>query len=320
MKKYTVLLSLIVLASCKTTTRRKDYETSGNPFMETWDTPFGVPPFNLIKDEHYMPAFEEGMKENLAEIDAIVANEEKPTFENTLEALERTGELLNKVQYVFYNLTSSNTNPKLQELQRELSPLISAHYDKISLNEGLFKRVEALWQNKDNLNLNAEQLKLLEDTRKGFVRSGALLSTEEKEQITKINSEISELTTAFGQNLLAETNGFELVLTKDDLEGLSEGVIAAAAATATQKAENATDEETKAKYKDRYVFTPHRSSMYPFLTESNRRDLREQLYKAYVMRGDNGNENDNKEIAAKISKLRAERAQLWAIPLTRILF
>jgi len=318
MKKLLFISAIVLLGACKTETNKtetdktttEDSQISGNPFYQDWDTPFGVPPFDKIKDEHYMPAFKKGMEENLAEIDVIVNNSEAPTFANTLEELERTGELLTKVQRVFFNLTGSNTNPKLQELQRELSPLISAHYDKITLNEDLFKRVEAVYQERENLKLSAEQLKLLEDTRKSFVRSGALLNKEQKAKITEINSKISELTTAFGQNLLAETNGFELVLDKADLEGLSDGIIAAAAETAAQKMEKAETEEEKAKYKDKYVFTPHRSSMYPFLTQSSRRDLREQLYKSYVQRGDNDNETDNKEIAAKIAKLRAERAQL----------
>jgi peptidyl-dipeptidase Dcp len=211
---------------------------------------------------------------------------------------------------VFSNLASSNTNPKLQELQRELSPMLSAHYDKISLNEGLFNRVEAVWQEKESLDLTSEQRKLLEDTRKQFVRSGALMSEEQKKQITEINSKISGLSTSFGQNLLAETNGFELILNLSDLDGLSDGVIAAALDAASQKMEKAETEEEKERYKDKYVFTPHRSSMYPFLTESTRRDLREKLYKSYVMRGDNNNETDNKKIAAQIAKLRAERAQI----------
>jgi peptidyl-dipeptidase Dcp len=211
---------------------------------------------------------------------------------------------------VFSNLASSNTNPKLQELQRELSPMLSAHYDKISLNEGLFNRVEAVWQEKESLDLTSEQRKLLEDTRKQFVRSGALMSEEQKKQITEINSKISGLSTSFGQNLLAETNGFELILNLSDLDGLSDGVIAAALDAASQKMEKAETEDEKQRYKDKYVFTPHRSSMYPFLTESTRRDLREKLYKSYVMRGDNNNETDNKKIAAQIAKLRAERAQI----------
>jgi peptidyl-dipeptidase Dcp len=281
-----------------------------NPFFQEWNTAYEVPPFMDIKDEHYMPAYQKGMEENLSEIDVIVKNPETPTFANTIEELERTGKLLTKVSRVFSNLASSNTNPKLQELQRELSPMLSAHYDKISLNEGLFNRVEAVWQEKESLDLTSEQRKLLEDTRKQFVRSGALMSEEQKKQITEINSKISGLSTSFGQNLLAETNGFELILNLSDLDGLSDGVIAAALDAASQKMEKAETEEEKERYKDKYVFTPHRSSMYPFLTESTRRDLREKLYKSYVMRGDNNNETDNKKIAAQIAKLRAERAQI----------
>ncbi|MEM9931157.1 MAG: M3 family metallopeptidase, partial [Bacteroidota bacterium] len=310
MEKYLVLLVLVLLAACQKPAEQTETATATNPFEQEWDTPFGVPPFDQIKDEHYMPAFKAAMAENLEEIDAIVNNPAAPTFANTLEELERSGRMLYKVSYVFYNLTSSNTNPTLQDLQRELSPLTSAHYDKISLNADLFERVEAVWKDRDNLDLNAEQLRLLEDTRKGFVRSGALLDQDQKDQITAINAKISELTTAYGQNLLAETNGFELILEEKDLEGLSEGIMAAAAETAAQKMEEAETEEAKAVYQDKYVFTPHRSSMYPFLTESTRRDLREQLYTAYVQRGDNDNDTDNKAIAAEIAKLRAERAQL----------
>ncbi|MCH2215906.1 MAG: M3 family metallopeptidase [Flavobacteriales bacterium] len=312
MKKLLLIMGIGLLAACESQPEKSENATpiAENPFFQEWTTPFGIPPFGQIKDEHYMPAFERGMEENLAEIDAIVNNPEEPTFSNTLEELERSGKLLTKVQRVFGNLTGSNTNETLQELQRELSPLLSAHSDKISLNEGLFDRVEAVYQQRESLDLSAEQLKLLEDTRKSFVRSGALLDEEEKAKITEINSELSELLTAFGQNLLAETNGFELILEESDLEGLSEGVRAAAAEAAAEKAESAETDEDKVKYEGKYVFTPHRSSMYPFLTESDRRDLREQLYTAYTQRGDNDDEEDNKEIAAKIAKLRAERAKL----------
>ncbi len=310
MKKLLFAIVIALFSACQTSSDQTTLNASENPFEQEWNTPFEVPPFNKIKDAHYMPAFKKGMEENLAEIDAIVNNPEAPSFANTLEELERSGKLLTKVQRVFFNLASSNTNPKIQELQRELSPLISAHYDKISLNEGLFKRVETIWQARESLDLSNEQRKLLADTRKSFVRAGALLNEEQKAQITEINSKISELTTAFGQNLLAETNGFELILDKDDLDGLSEDIIAAASETAAQKMEKAETDKEKAKYKDKYVFTPHRSSMYPFLTQSNRRDLREQLFTSYIQRGDNDNETDNKEIAAKLAKLRAERAQL----------
>jgi peptidyl-dipeptidase Dcp len=281
-----------------------------NPFLVAYDTPFQVPPFNKIKDEHFMPTFELGMQEQLTEIDAIVNNPESATFENTVEELERTGKLLGKVSSVFFNLTGSNTNPELQKLQRELSPLMSAHYDKINLNNALFKRVEAVYQARNTLDLTPEKLKFLEDSRKGFVRSGALLTAEQKAKITTLNAELSELTTAYGQNLLAETNGFELILDKTDLDGLSDGIIQAAANTAQQKMTSAESDQEKAKYQDKYVFTPHRSSMYSFLTESTRRDLREKLYKAYTNRGDNNNANDNKEVAAKIAQLRAKRAQV----------
>ena len=307
MKRLILITVLLFIVSCQ---QESKMDPNINPFFQEWNTPYEVPPFLDIKDEHYMPAYEQGMKENLEEIDAIVNNPEAPTFANTIEELERTGKLLSKVGRVFSNLASSNTNPKLQELQRELSPMLSAHYDKISLNEGLFNRVDAIWQNRENLDLTKEQTKLLNDTRKGFVRSGALLSEDQKERISEINSKISGLSTSFGQNLLAETNGFELILEASDLEGLSDGVIAAAADAASQKMDSAESDEEKDKYKDKYVFTPHRSSMYPFLTESTRRDLREKLYNSYVMRGDNNNDTDNKEIAAQIAKLRAERAQI----------
>ena len=307
MKKLFLISALLLIVGCQ---QQSNMDPNINPFFQEWNTAYEVPPFMDIKDEHYMPAYQKGMEENLSEIDVIVSNPEPPTFANTIEELERTGKLLTKVARVFSNLASSNTNPKLQELQRELSPMLSAHYDKISLNEGLFNRVEAVWQEKESLDLTSEQRKLLEDTRKQFVRSGALMSEEQKKQITEINSKISGLSTSFGQNLLAETNGFELILNLSDLDGLSDGVMAAALDAASQKMEKAETEEEKQRYKDKYVFTPHRSSMYPFLTESTRRDLREKLYKSYVMRGDNNNETDNKEIAAQIAKLRAERAQI----------
>ena len=307
MRKLIFIPALLLIVACQ---QQSNMDPNINPFFQEWDTAYEVPPFMDIKDEHYMPAYKKGMEENLSEIDVIVNNTEAPTFSNTIEELERTGKLLGKVSRVFSNLASSNTNPQLQELQRELSPILSAHYDKISLNEELFKRVESIWQERNAIDLTSEQHKLLNDTRKQFVRSGALMNEEEKKQITEINSKISGLSTSFGQNLLAETNGFELILEKSDLDGLSEGIIAAASEAASQKMEKAETKQEGEKYKDKFVFTPHRSSMYPFLTESTRRDLREQLYNSYVMRGDNNNETDNKEIAAQIAKLRAERAEI----------
>ena len=176
MKKLILIMGLIVFASCQQNPKMND---NINPFFQEWNTQYQVPPFLQIKDEHYMPAFEKGMEENLAEIDSIVNNPEEPTFENTIEELERTGKLLTKVQRVFSNLAGSNTNPKLQELQRELSPMISAHYDKIALNEGLFLRVESIWNNRENFSLTDEQVKLLKDTRKQFIRDCLFLSKRE---------------------------------------------------------------------------------------------------------------------------------------------
>ena len=310
MKKLLFISTLFLIFSCQETKNNFSINTDVNPFFQKWNTPYEVPPFLYIKDEHYMPAFKKGMKENLDEIEKIIKNNETPNFTNTIEELERSGKLLSRVQRTFFNLAGSNTNTKLQELQRELSPTLSAHYDKISLNKDLFLRVEKVWIERDKLDLTNEQLKLLEDTRKGFVRSGALLDSLQKLKITGINSKLSELTTQFGQNLLAETNNFELILNKSDLEGLSDGVIAASHEAAIRKMNQLETIEEKDQYKNKYLFTPHRTSMYPFLTESTRRDLREKLYNGYIMRGDNNNKNDNKIIAAKIAKLRAEKADL----------
>ena len=310
MKKILFITSVLIVFACQETKNKFVINQEINPFFQEWNTPFGVPPFKYIEDHHYMPAFEKGMDENLSEIDKIVQNVEPPSFANTIEELERSGNLLSRVQRTFFNLAGSNTNPTLQELQRELSPTLSSHYDKISLNKELFLRVETIWKDKDELELTNEQLKLLEDTRKGFVRSGALLDSMQKLKITEINSKLSELTTLFGQNLLAETNNFELILNNSDLEGLSDGVIAASHEAAIRKMNELESIEEKEKYKNKYLFTPHRTSMYPFLTESTRRDLREKLYNGYIMRGDNNNNNDNKIIAAKIAKLRAKKANL----------
>ncbi|MEM9103041.1 MAG: M3 family metallopeptidase [Pseudomonadota bacterium] len=283
---------------------------ASNPFFQDYKTPFEIPPFESISVEHYKPAFEKGMADEILEVEKITKNSETATFDNTIVAMERTGQLLQKVSRVFFALASADTNPELQGLQREMSPMLSAHRDKISLNPELFARVKYVWDNKDNFKLNKEQRKLLEDYYKGFVRSGALLEGDKKKRLTEINGEISRLTVEFGQNLLAETNGFELILTKDDLAGLPEDIVIAAASAATNKAKKAETDEEKAKYQDKYVFTPHRSSMYPFLTYSTRRDLREKLYQSYILRGDNDNTKDNKKIVSKIASLRAERAAL----------
>jgi len=273
---------------------------SDNPLLAAYETPFNVPPFDKIKDEHFKPAFEEALKQHNLEIDSIVNNADEATFDNTIIALENAGSLLSNVSTVFYNLNSANTNDSIQSLAKELAPQISAHSDEISLNAKLFERVKSVFANKDKFALDAEDLKLLEETYKGFVRSGANLSESNKEALKKINSELSVLTTQFGQNLLAETNAYELVVDKkEDLAGLPEGLISAAADVA------------KAKGKEgKWVFTLSNPSVMPFLQYAENRELRKNIWDAYQKRGNNDNENDNKEILVKIANLRLEKAKL----------
>lgn len=273
---------------------------SDNPLLAAYETPFNVPPFDKIKDEHFKPAFEEALKQHNLEIDSIVNNTDEATFENTIIALENAGSLLSNVSTVFYNLNSANTNDSIQSLAKELAPQISAHSDEISLNAKLFERVKSVFANKDKFALDAEDLKLLEETYKGFVRSGANLSESNKEALKKINSELSVLTTQFGQNLLAETNAYELVVDKkEDLTGLPEGLISAAADVA------------KAKGKEgKWVFTLSNPSVMPFLQYAENRELRKNIWDAYQKRGNNDNESDNKQILVKIANFRLEKAKL----------
>jgi len=271
-----------------------------NPFFKKYDTPFEVPPFHLIKEDHYVPAFKKGMEDHKKEIDAIINCAKEPDFANTIEALEHSGKLLSRVANVFFSLYSSLTNKTMQDIAKDMSPLLSKHRDDINLSEALFKRVKTVYDSRDNFKLDLEQKKVLEEYYKGFVRGGANLNSEDKDKLRKINQELSMLGLQFGKNLLAETNGFKMVLDKkEDLVGLPDSVIAAAAETAEAMGE-----------KGKWVFTPQRPSWTPFLQYSPRRDLREKLYKGYIMRGDNNNENDNKEIVAKIASLRVKRAKI----------
>lgn len=273
---------------------------ASNPFFTKYNTPYEVPPFHLIKNEHFKPAILEGIKQHQAEIDAIIKNPKAPTFENTIVAMEKSGELIYKTTTVFYNLNSANTNEEIQAIARELAPEISAHSDNINLNDALFQKVKTVWNQKDKLKLSKEEAKLLEKTYKGFVRSGANLSAKDKEKLRAINSELSVLTLKFGQNILAETNKFELVVdSKDDLKGLNEEIIESAAETA------------KARGKEgKWVFTLSNASVMPFLQYSANRKLRETIWNAYVNRCNNGDEFDNNQIALKLANLRAEKARL----------
>ena len=277
-----------------------------NPFYKNYKTQFEIPPFSEIEEKHFMPAYFKGMEEHNNEIEQIIQNTERPSFENVIIAMERSGELLDKVNAVFFNLSGSATNEKLQEIEKEISPKLSQHYDSISLNPYIFKKVSLLWENVDNLNLSKEERKILEETYKRFIRSGALLEGLDKDRYADINQEISKLSVQFSQNLLAETNNFEIILSRDDLKGLPEDIVNLAKEEADNKFKKTSDK----KYVNKYIFTPHRSSMYPFLTYSERRDLREKLYTGYIMRGDNDNEYDNKNITSKIASLRVEKANI----------
>ena len=298
MKTNTLLiLSLsVMLSSCS-----QKKQVVDNPFLKSYETTYEIPPFEKIENKHYMPAFDAGISEQKAEIEKIVSNTDAPTFENTILAMEYSGKLLTKVSQVFFNLTEANTNDELQNIAKEISPKLSLHEDEILLNDKLFQRVKAVYDQKDKLSLNQEQAKLLDETFKSFIRSGANLNSEQKERIKKINEELSVLTLQFGDNVLAETNNFKLVIdNKDDLAGLPESVITTAA------------EESKEPGK--WVFTLQKPSWIPFLQYSEKRDLREKLYKAMYNRGNNNNEFDNKEIIKKILTLRTERSQMLGFP------
>ena len=271
-----------------------------NPFFEEYETPFKIPPFEKIKFEHYEPAFMQGIDEHQKEIVKIAQNEKEPTFENTLEALESSGKTLDKVANVFYNLLGSNTNDEFDALAVKMSPLLSAHNDKILLNKELFERIKILKSNEPSLKLSDEQKRLLDETYKKFQRAGANLDQEAMIRLTEINSSLSSLSVQFDQNVLKETNGYSLIIDDpDDLQGLPDEEIRQASLLASSEGHDG-----------KWVFKPTRVSMYPFLTYSEKRELRENLYKSYILRGDNDNDFDNKEIIKKMVALRKEKANL----------
>lgn len=299
MKAALLASTCVLLLSFSAQHQEKDAPTT-NPFFTEYTTPFKTPPFNLIKFEHYMPAFRKGMEEQKKEIDAIVNNPQAPTFQNTFEALARSGGLLDKVNAVFNSLRGAHTTDELQKIANEVTPLLSKHRDDINLNEKLFQRVKAVYEQRKKMRLNAEEAKLLEETYKDFVRGGANLIGDKRERFRKINEEISMLRLKFEDNVLKETNSFKLVIdNKEDLAGLSQTIIDGATAAAK-----------KAKLDEKWVFTLQKPSMVPFLQYARNRSLREKLLKGYIMRGDNNNEYDDKVIISKIAALRVERAKL----------
>ncbi len=290
----------VVLGACNSSKKSDVPDVAPNPFFTEYTTPFGVPPFDKIEVAHYKPAFEKGMEEHKKEIDAIVNNPEEPTFENTIVAFDRSGELLTKVMYAFSGQSSVNTTDEIQALEQELYPVLSAHSDDISLNPALFTRVKAVYDKQASMNLNKEQKKLLEEIYKGFVRGGANLDADKQARLRELNEKISVLELTFGQNVLKETNAFKLVVdNKEDLAGLPESLIAAAAETAAADL-----------MEGKWIFTLHNPSVMPFLQYADNRALREKIFKAYINRGNNSNGNDNKNIVKELVAARLDKAKL----------
>ncbi len=285
----------MVLPSCK----NEPAVDKSNPFFSEFNTPFNIPPFEKIMARHYMPAFEKGMADGRKEIEKIIKNKEEPTFVNTIEALDKTGDLLTTVSSVFYGQANANTNDSLQTIEVEISPKLAAYNDEIRLNPDLFKKVKYVYDNQAKYNLDAEQQFILENLYKGFIRNGANLNKQDQDTLKKINQELSVLTVKFSQNVLDETNNYKLYVDSTGLAGLPESVISAAADVA-----KAAGQEGK------WAFTTQRPSIFPFITYSENRDLRRTIYNAYISRGNNGNEFDNNKLLADIVKLRAKRAKL----------
>ena len=299
MKKLIPVLAIIAFLS-SSCDHKNEKQMTDNPLLTEWNTPFGVPPFDLIKTEHYLPAYKKAMEAHNKEIEQIVNSKQEPDFENTIAAMDYSGELLTRVNNVFENVNEANTNPEMQKIAKEVAPLLSAHYDNIWLNDKLFARVKAVNDKKDTLNLTTEQQMLLKKVYDNFVRGGANLPADQKNEFRKINEQLSLLSIKFGENLLAETNDFKLVIKDENgLSGLPESVIATAAETAKEQG-----------LEGKWVFTLQKPSLIPFITYADNRKNREYLFKGYIERGNNNNNHDNKAIVNKIVNLRLQRANM----------
>ncbi len=294
MKKLVLLLIPIgMMLSC---TPKGDQ----NPFFAKWKTPFGTPPFHLIEVQHYIPAYEEAIKQQKAEIEAIVNNPKEPTFENTIVAFDKSGELLGKVGAVFGGLNGAHTNDSLQAIARQTTPMLSAHRNAIRFNQDLFERIKKVYDKRESLNLDVEQMRVVEKIYNDFARNGAALPEEQRNELKKINERMSMVSLQLNQNLLAENNGFKLILENEtDLVGLPANVIAGAASLAA-----------KSGHEGKWMFDLSKPSWIPFLQFSERRDLREKIYRAYFMRGDNNNETDNKELFIELMMLRQQMSKI----------
>jgi len=274
--------------------------TEFNPAIADWNGPLGLPDFAAIADRDFDAAFAVALPAHLAEINAIANNPEAPSFANTIVALERAGELLNRAASIFWNLSGANTNDTIQELERKLSPEMSRHSSAISMNAALFARVDALFQGRENLGLDGEAARVLELTWKSFVRSGAKLGKDEQTRLAAINERLATLGTAFSQNVLADESEYALVLnTEDDLAGLPDFLISGMAAAAEERG-----------HPGKHAVTLSRSIIEPFLTFSARRDLREEAFRAWTARGAGDGARDNRPLVAEMVKLRAEKASL----------
>jgi peptidyl-dipeptidase Dcp len=269
-----------------------------NPLLRDWDNPFGLPPFEAVGDGDFAPAFEAAQAEDRANIDAIAANPEPPTFANTIEAMERSARSLDRVAAVFFNLAGAHPNDTLEALQRELSPKLAAHSAATMMNRALFARVDDLMSRRDDLGLTTEQARVLELYHRMFVRAGAKLDGAERDRLTEIMQRLASLGTAFGQNVLADEKGWSMPLGESDLDGLPGWLVAATAQAAADRG------------KPGNLLTASYSLIVPFLATSPRRDLREQAFRAWVSRGANGGASDNRAIIAETLALRAERARL----------
>ncbi len=294
-KLFLIMMIGTIVAACTGKSEKSD-----NPFFQAYENEYQAPPFEKIKTTHYMPAFEEGIKQHQAEIDSIANNPEAPTFANTIEAMEFSGELLTRVSAVFSNLQSADTNDELDSIAKVITPKLTEHGDNIYLNDNLFKRVKTIYDSKATLGLTPEQDRVLEKIYKRFIRSGAALNEEQKAQLREINKDLSTLELTFGQNILAETNAFQKFITsKDDLKGLPEGIVQAAAESAKEAGKEG-----------QWLFTTQKSSFIPVLQYSENRELRKELLMAYTSRCDNNNQYDNKANISKIMKLRVKKANL----------
>ena len=270
-----------------------------NPFLSTYKTPFETIPFSKIKNEHYLPALKNGIEIAQSEIQQITSNPEKPTFENTIVALEETGEIINKVTSAFFNLNSANTNDEMQSIAQEISPILTAHGNDIMMNQALFERIKTVYDY-ELKGLIQEQKTLLEKSYKSFVRNGANLNNNDKHRLREIDARKAQLSLTFGENVLKENNNFKLIIDREkDLIGLPKSVVEAASITAKNEG-----------YENKWLFTLDYPSYIPFMTYAKNRFLREQMYRAFNSKGFQDNDNNNTAIVRKITKLRAERAQL----------